>query len=108
AKHSCQGVLAGMRDRQGDREPAGELGFMLAWRQQRHWPMQRVQDQIARKWHGLRQQMADAAVPARLAARKNELLLAVLLTAFFLTGALSAAHALIGVALVAAWAAWWP
>ncbi|HJZ33984.1 MAG TPA: ATP-binding protein [Hyphomicrobiaceae bacterium] len=70
--------------------------------------MQRVQDQIARKWHGLRQQMADAAVPARLAARKNELLLAVLLTAFFLTGALSAAHALIGLALVAAWAAWWP
>src|SRR5262245_2476668 len=70
--------------------------------------MQRVQDQIARKWQGLRQQIAEATVSARLAARKSELLVAVMLTAFFLTGALSAPHALLGLALVAAWAALWP
>jgi two-component system, OmpR family, phosphate regulon sensor histidine kinase PhoR len=70
--------------------------------------MQRVQDQIARRWQGVRQQIADAAAVARLAARKRELTLAVLLTAFFLIGGLSALQALLALALVGVWAAFWP
>ncbi len=70
--------------------------------------MQRVHDQIARRWQALRQQIADASALGRLAARKSELTLAGLLTAFFLTGALSAQQALIGLGLVTVWAALWP
>lgn len=70
--------------------------------------MHRVQDQIARRWQGVRQQLADAPAVGRLAARKRELALALLLTAFFLTGALSGLQAVLGLALVGAWAAFWP
>ena len=52
--------------------------------------------------------MADAPALGRLAARKRELILAAMLTAFFLTGALAAVQALLGLALVAIWAAFWP
>src|SRR5690349_1226190 len=70
--------------------------------------MHRVQDQIARRWQGVRQQIAGGPVLTRLVARKRELILAVLLTAFFLTGAVSALQALFGLVLVAIWAAFWP
>ena len=45
--------------------------------------MHRVQDQIARRWQGVRQQIADAPALGRLAARKRELILAAVLSAFF-------------------------
>jgi len=68
--------------------------------------MLRVQDLIAHSWQGVQQRIAPAL--GRLAARKRELLLAILLTSFFLLAGRSGLAALFGLALVLVWAAFWP
>ena len=68
--------------------------------------MLRVQDQIARSWQGVREHMAPAL--GRIAARKREIILAALLTTFFLLAGPSSLLALVGSALVVAWAVFWP
>jgi two-component system, OmpR family, phosphate regulon sensor histidine kinase PhoR len=68
--------------------------------------MLQVQDQIARSWQGVQQHIAPAL--GRVAARKRELILAALLTTFFLLAGRSSLPALLGLALVAVWAAFWP
>ncbi len=70
--------------------------------------MHGLQDHIAHSWQVMRQRIADAPALARLAARKGELIVAVLLTGFFLAGALSTVQAVFGLMLIAAWAAFWP
>jgi two-component system phosphate regulon sensor histidine kinase PhoR len=70
--------------------------------------MHGLQDQIARRWQAMRQRLADTPALARLAARKSELVVAVLLTSFFLAGALSIVHALFGLLLIVVWGAFWP
>ena len=68
--------------------------------------MLRVQDQIAHSWQAVQQRIAPAL--GRVAARKRELILAVLLTSFFLLAGRSGLLALLGLALVVVWAALWP
>jgi two-component system phosphate regulon sensor histidine kinase PhoR len=89
--------------------PAARVVFVLDWLKTTPYCMYRIQDQIAKGWQRGRQHIAETSAWGRLAARKRELVLALLLTTFFLlTGPLSPIQASMGLALSAAWAALWP